>query len=137
MYFFTSTILNWQNLLRDDKAKDIIINSLGYLSYSKQAAIHGFVIMPNHIHLLITVLEPNKYDTVTNGFIRFTAHEFKKFIKENYPEKLKEYISTQADRDFHFWERRPYNIKVESEKIAWQKLDYTETQYIIVQKKGD
>ena len=37
---------------------------------------------------------------------------------------LNYYVSTQKDRQFHFWERRSRTIEVMSRLIAEQKLDY-------------
>ncbi|MGZ3873593.1 MAG: hypothetical protein ACXVJD_11780 [Mucilaginibacter sp.] len=50
--FFTATILEWKHLLKEDIYKDIIINSLTFLKKEKSIVVYGFVIMPNHIHLL-------------------------------------------------------------------------------------
>ncbi|RYY43066.1 MAG: hypothetical protein EOO06_20240, partial [Chitinophagaceae bacterium] len=50
--FFTATILRWQHLLATDLYKQIIIDSLAWLSREDRCIIYGFVIMPNHIHLL-------------------------------------------------------------------------------------
>ena len=37
---------------------------------------------------------------------------------------MKNYISTQNDRAYHFWERRARTIKIKSKEIAIQKLNY-------------
>ena len=50
--FFTATILEWKKLLTPDKYKDIIIHSLTFLVNNNRMFIYGFVIMPNHIHLI-------------------------------------------------------------------------------------
>ncbi|HLX54440.1 MAG TPA: hypothetical protein VKR58_10885, partial [Aquella sp.] len=50
--FFTATILEWKYLLEPDRFKDIIINSLLFLKNEKSIVVYGFVIMPNHIHLI-------------------------------------------------------------------------------------
>ncbi len=50
--FYTATILEWKNLLKPDKYKDVITNSLRFIVEAKRAKIYGFVIMPNHLHLL-------------------------------------------------------------------------------------
>jgi len=51
-YFYTDTIFGFNSLLKDDKLKMIIINSWKYLVDSSIIEIYGFVIMPNHIHIL-------------------------------------------------------------------------------------
>ena len=50
--FFTAIILEWKHLLKPDKYKDIIIDSLRFLAKNKRVVVYGFVIMPNHIHLI-------------------------------------------------------------------------------------
>jgi putative transposase len=50
--FFTATILEWKPLLTEDEYKDIIIKSLLFLKNEGRVVIYGFVIMPNHIHLI-------------------------------------------------------------------------------------
>jgi putative transposase len=40
-------------LLADDAFKDIIISSLQFLVNDGRVIIYGFVIMPNHIHLVL------------------------------------------------------------------------------------
>ena len=50
--FFTATCNNWQLLLQPDKHKQLIMDSLRFLVEDKRIWLYGFVIMPNHIHLL-------------------------------------------------------------------------------------
>ncbi len=50
--YFTTTILDWQHLLKPDKYKDIIIQSLQFLVKEKRIELNAFAIMSNHIHLI-------------------------------------------------------------------------------------
>jgi len=52
VYFWTATINNWNHLLSTDSLKDTIVNLLTYLSEKKKIKVYGFVIMPNHTHLI-------------------------------------------------------------------------------------
>ena len=88
------------------------------------ASTHGFVIMPNHIHLLWSATEKYSPQKIELTLLRYTAHEFKKHLLLNNPNLLEEFISTQSDREYHFWERRSRTIEIVSRKIASQKLDY-------------
>ena len=124
MFFFTATINSWQNLLEEITFKKIILDSLHFMHREKRSQINGFVIMPNHIHLLWTPIENNEEEINENALLSFTAHQFKNKLKIHHPEQLKNYLSTQNDREYHFWERRPRAIEVLSRKIAEQKLEY-------------
>ena len=80
IYFYTDTIFEFKHLLADDNLKLIIINSLKYLVDNKLAEIFGYVIMPNHIHLVWNILNHERKESVAGSFSKFTAHEFKKYL---------------------------------------------------------
>ncbi|WP_369426430.1 hypothetical protein [Pontibacter anaerobius] len=61
--FFTATILEWKHLLKPDKYKQIIVDSLGYLVEQKRVKVYAFVIMPNHLHLLWKMEAPTSVKT--------------------------------------------------------------------------
>jgi len=123
MYFFTGTINSWKHLLQEDEFKDVVINSLKWLDENDKAYTHGFVIMPNHIHILWSYGQDEKYDPVF-ALKSFSAHQFKKKLTLTSARTLAEYISTQGDRDYHFWERRSKSIPITHRAIAEQKLQY-------------
>jgi hypothetical protein len=51
IYFWTATINSWHKLLLQDQYKNVIIESLQYLSDNNKIDVFAFVVMPNHIHL--------------------------------------------------------------------------------------
>ena len=58
-YFYTDTINDFKHLLKDDEFKTFCINSWKYLNDNDFIKIYGFVIMPNHIHLLWNMIKLN------------------------------------------------------------------------------
>ena len=125
MLFFTATILYWQNLLSYTETKQIVIDSLHYLVKNNKIKIYGYVIMPNHIHLLIEVLNPQtKNENVQHSFLSYTSHQFKKFLKDNDYKALQKFEVNDSDRAYQFWERKPLSIEIYSREVAEQKLRY-------------
>jgi len=124
MQFFTATIVNWKPLLEPDVFKQIIIDSLKYLTTEKRCYVYGFVIMPNHIHLLWNAQGNCDNQKNKESLLRFTAHEFRKKLKADAPDVLELYCSTQHDRQYHFWERRAYAADMYNRQVAEQKLEY-------------
>ena len=51
-YFFTVAILDWMHLLKTEKFKQIVLDSLRHLVEKEKLIVYGFVIMPNHIHII-------------------------------------------------------------------------------------
>jgi REP element-mobilizing transposase RayT len=78
IFLWTATINKWQRLLLKDNYKNVIINSLRYLSDAGKIDVFAFVIMPNHIHLIWRINEMNGKETSQGSFLKYTAHEFKK-----------------------------------------------------------
>ena len=46
IYFWTATINNWHRLLEKDEYKDVIIESLQYLTDAGKIDVYAFIIMP-------------------------------------------------------------------------------------------
>lgn len=110
-------------LLAADDHKNIILDSLRFLVNNKRIWLFGFVIMPNHIHVLWSKHD-SWFSNIQQSFLKFTAQQIKfKMLKLN-PRELEKYKSTQRDRAYHFWERRPYTATIGKRNVASQKLDY-------------
>lgn len=119
--FLTATILNWQHLLSDD-FKQIVVNTVSWLVHQKRCRIYGFVIMPNHIHLLWKIEDGFDRANVQGALLSYTAHEFKKRIDGDV-EQLKKYQVNLVDRTFQF--QRDCLVKeCWGEEFLKQKLDY-------------
>ena len=125
VYFFTSSILKWNHLLQPDHRKDIITRSLKYLVDEKRISLYGFVLMPNHIHLLLNMIEEQIFSDFKRDFGKYTANQLKYDLELNDIDYLKNFVSTQKDRKYQIWERRPLAIPVYNEKTFVQKLNYT------------
>ena len=122
--FFTATCLKWQNLLARDEHKEIIMRSLRFLVKDNRIWLYGFVVMPNHIHLMWCKQDPWLEKNIKQMFLKYTAQQIKFNLINQNPSELDNYISTQRDREYHFWERRSYSATLYNRKVASQKIDY-------------
>jgi len=123
-FFYTDTICDFAHLLADDNLKLIIIKSLQYLVQQKLVEINAFVIMPNHIHLIWSMLKQNGKENPAASFTKFTAHQFRMYLLRNNPIKLESFRSFKMDRAYQFWKRDPLAIPLSTDDILIQKLDY-------------
>jgi REP element-mobilizing transposase RayT len=124
LYFFTATILNWIQLLKKDKFKNIIMNSLIFLSKENRIQIYAFVIMPNHIHLIWQILNLHKLQDVQRDFLKFTAQELKRQLQKERGPLLNKFFVNSADRKYQIWKRKPLSVELFSEKVIEQKINY-------------
>ena len=123
-YFYTATILNWSHLLRMDVLKGEIVKSLEILVSRKKITVYGFVIMPNHIHLIWRNLEMNGKEFPDESFKKFTSHVFKKELIKHDPIVLESFLVNKADRQYQFWMRNALPIEIFSREMLEQKLTY-------------
>jgi len=124
VYFYTDTIVDFKHLLQDDDIKLILIQSLQYLVKQSLVKIFGYVIMPNHIHLIWTHLALNGKESPAGSFAKYTAHQIKKHLQINEPQQLSNYLSVKNDRNYQFWKRDPLAIPLSTISILEQKLEY-------------
>lgn len=124
VYFYTATILNWKKLLESDKYKAIIVDSLKHLVDKKKIKVYGFVIMPNHIHLIWEMLAKNGREMPHASLMKHTGHLFLEDLRENHPQVLPFFVVDSSTRMHHFWQRNSLPFLLNNEKTLLQKLDY-------------
>lgn len=122
--FFTATTLNWKKLLAPDKYKDIIIQSLKFLVDNHRVFIYGFVIMPNHIHLIWQMKDDINPSHVQRDVLKYTAQQIKFDLQQNHPTVLAHFKVDVKDRTYQIWEHRPLSVPLWSQHVFEQKLDY-------------
>ena len=122
--FFTATNLWWKKLLQPDKYKQIIIDSLKFLVENNRVKVYGFVIMPNHIHIVWKISENYKLEDVQRDFLKYTAQMIKFDLTENRPQVLSHFEVNLKDRKYQFWERNPLSIDLYAREVVYQKLRY-------------
>lgn len=122
--FFTATILEWKQLLKPVKYKELIASSLQFLVQDKRVIVYGFVFMSNHIHLLWQIQPGHKREDVQRDFLKYTAQKIKYDLEMHHQSMLTLFLVNAKDRKYQIWERNPLSIDLWSRDIMWQKLDY-------------
>ena len=122
--FFTATILEWKHLLANDAFKDIIISSLQFLVNDGRVIIYGFVIMPNHIHLIWQIQDKHQKSGVQQSFLKYTAQQIKLTMISTGNREVENYKVKASDRQYQFWERNPLTVDLWSRSVFLQKLNY-------------
>jgi REP element-mobilizing transposase RayT len=124
IYFYTVAITNWIPLLKPDSYKQIVLDSLIHLVNKKKIKVYGFVIMPNHIHIIWENITMNGKEKPYASFMKFTGHQFlNELTKENSP-LISKFTVTANDRVHHFWQKDARSVIMYDRKILEQKLDY-------------
>ena len=102
VYFWTSSCFEWKKLLQRDKYKEVIVNSLRYLTANTKVKVYGFVIMPNHLHLIWEMLKLNGKEMPHASFQKYTSHKIQSDLEEFHPKVLALFRVNQKDREYRF-----------------------------------
>lgn len=124
VYFYTATILDWKHLLKQEKFKRIVIESLKHLVEKGKMKVYAFVIMPNHIHLIWENLELNGKEMPYVSFMKFTGHGFQRRLREEHPGFLNSFKVENRSRNYNFWQRNSLPVAIFSRQMLEQKLNY-------------
>ena len=122
IYFWTATINKWFNLLAPDGNKQLILDSLKYLSDGKYITVYAFVIMPNHVHIIWKQNKLNGKETPKGSFLKYTAHKLMAYLEMD--GKSGPYKVEATNKRFEIWQTKPLAIEIFSLEVAKQKLDY-------------
>jgi putative DNA methylase len=95
--------------LRDRRIATIVQNSLKYYDQTKYKLI-AWVVMPNHVHFLITVLPDVHLDDLFHSIKSFTAHEANKIL----------------NRIGQFWQREAFDRYIRDCNHFTNVIDYIE-----------
>jgi putative transposase len=124
-YFFTASILNWQNALELDEIRDLLLKEWKHRVALKQIKIDAFVIMPNHYHCIIQFIDPVVPSDIIRDIHKWFSKAFILKLKTNTLDlKLNHFIVNKPDRKFQIWQRNPLSVLLYDNNVLHQKLDY-------------
>ncbi len=130
-YYITATVVDWIDIFTRQTYRDSIIESLDYCIKNKGMILYGYVIMSNHIHLIIQS-EDGKLSDLIRDFKKFTAKNILDKIQA-VPESRKEWMLESfklaaekhtRNKNYQFWQYGNHAEEIYSNKFMWSKLDY-------------
>lgn len=126
-HFVTLSIIRWFPVFISGPYFRIIIDSLKHLQEHRKLSIHSYVIMPTHLHAIITAGDDD-LSGIIRDFKKFTSREIYKLAdKEN--NKLLTWMFEKAaekdkDRRFRVWQDEFHPEVIYSQNVFLQKANY-------------
>ena len=121
-HFITFSCDRRRKLLNQDRCKRIVIHYLEELRAEYGGLCLGFVIMPEHIHVLIRFRERGKLIPFKQEWKRRSSLALiDYFTKAKNP--VLEFL-TREDGTHRVWTPKQYDFNVRSHSKAWEKLNY-------------
>jgi len=126
-YFVTTTAVRHTHLFRRDLIKQMIVDSLHHLRTTKHMKLFVFVIMPNHIHIIVQFSEEYPLSDMMRDFKKFTARQIYHQLSAEGNDKVLEVLKQEGERvkqKYKVWEDGYDARDVFSTKFLLQKMDY-------------
>lgn len=82
IYFLTFSIVGWIDLFSRQIYKDIFIENLQFYSINRGLVIYAYVIMSNHIHLILSS-ETGKLSDTIRDLKKYTSKQFISYIEND------------------------------------------------------
>jgi len=124
IFFITTTCYKWLHLLSIGNSMQIVAENLNFYANKYEASILGYVLMPNHIHLIGHFLMGE--DRI--GFIRdlkkYTAIKIRQEIKLYEPSYLEDISYSYRKQHYKIWQDRFDEVYLVSRKLVQTKLNY-------------
>ncbi|MDQ7959436.1 REP-associated tyrosine transposase [Flavobacterium lindanitolerans] len=130
-HFITATVVDWIDVFTRKNYRDCIIDCLDFCIKNKGMTVYGYVIMSNHIHLII-LSKDGKLSDLIRDFKKFTAKTILEKIQAE-PESRRDWMlerfktateSHSRNKNYQFWQYGNHAEEIYSEKFMWSKLDY-------------
>jgi putative transposase len=131
-YFVSFATVNWIDVFTRRKYKDILVDSLNYCVANKGLIIYGWVIMSNHVHLVIGTNDM-KLEDILRDLKKFSAKSILKAIIDNQQESRKGWMlnlfkkagsANSNNEHYQFWQQHNHPIVLNNADIFEQKLNY-------------
>jgi REP element-mobilizing transposase RayT len=131
LHYVTFQIVRWMDLFTRQVYRDIVIDSLHFCQQHKGFEIYAFVIMSNHIHLLIRSDREKLSDTIRE-FKSFTAKKMLEAMQTEAESRrewmlnLFEFSAKQHKRNeqYQLWTHENHAEIIYSNKFIDQKINY-------------
>ena len=120
-YFLTFTVHQWYYLFDRHDRWEILVDSLEYCQKHKDLLVHHYVLMLNHLHLIIS--SPD-----VSGFIR----DFKRYTSKAVHENLETYeprvleLFLDKEGGYSFWQQTSMPLWLQTVPFYLQKAQYIE-----------
>jgi len=132
--YITITVVDWIDLFTRKAIGEIVTTNLAYCRDKKGLKIFGYVIMSNHLHLIVRAAGEQELSSIIRDFKSYTARQIIQFLEEiDSKESRKEWLLNHfrnaaklhgKNRNYKVWQNGNRPIELYTPSVIRQKLDY-------------
>jgi putative transposase len=128
LYFVTTTAAERTHIFRKDVVKRILVDSLYYASLMNRVALYAFVIMPNHVHVIIQCPPDLSLADWARAFkagaSRLIVRHYQTVSNQRALDALRRLVTRPEKQAYQVWEDGYLAKDVVTPAFLQQKLSY-------------
>lgn len=133
LYFVTTTVVDWVDVFTRPKYKHIALDSLAYCQKEKGLKIYAWVLMPNHLHAIVSAGGEHSVAEIVRDFKKFTSHRIVAELENDLEESRRKWMlerfrfaamCSSKVKDYKFWQDDYHPVLLYSLDFYLQKLNY-------------
>lgn len=115
----------WIDVFTKEVYKEILLDSIRHCQENKGLQVYGWVLMTNHIHMIISS-NKNKLTDIIRDFKKYTATKIVDAIANNATESRKNWLLwlLKNDNEINFWQEGYHGEEIFSLEFFETKLNY-------------
>jgi len=124
-FFVTTTSKDRLHVFINDAYFTVLMESLRFVGKKYEADYLGYVLMPNHLHLLIYFKKKNQLSNLMRDFKKFTSGEIRRLVEsEGRLDLLEKLRYEHREQMFKLWQDRFDDVFIKSKEMMETKLLY-------------
>ncbi len=132
-HFITFAVVDWIDVFTRPTYKQVITESLIYCQKEKGLRIHGWCLMTNHLHLLVSAKEGFNLSDILRDFKKFTAKKVLQDLESNPKESRRTWMlwmfrkagsANSNNQTYQFWRQDNRPMEVTGNEFFHQKMEY-------------
>ncbi len=133
VHFETCTITDWIDIFTRPVFADIVLDSLRYCQSNKGLQIYAWVLMTNHIHLIVSS-DKTPLNDILRDLKKFTAKNiYEELLNNKYSESRRDWMlrtfqargmGNAENSAFQIWQPGFHPVELKNRDIAEQRLNY-------------
>ena len=135
LHFVTFTVVEWIDVFIRNEYKEIFLDSVKYCQKNKGLEVYAWVIMTNHIHMILRATPDHMLENIIRDLKSHTSRTIRQLLEK--PDFLGESRrkwmlqlmkgagkKNNNNHDFQFWQQHNHPIELSSNYLIDQKLDF-------------
>ncbi len=132
-HFVTLTLVEWIDLFSRERHKEIIIDNLNYCIKNKGLIVYAYVIMPNHMHMIVKSEGMQALAELIRDFKRYTAKILYEKLKSDHKESRRGWLmriieeeaqKSSSNKKFKVWRHENHPVVLETNAMIEDRLHY-------------